>query len=313
VTNGDQPWTRPSPRRGARRALAMWPLVLVVWLLPQAVFLPAQLVVELGLARRLAALPPQPSSVAEGLLILSREAPQAGAGLGLAVLVGCLALWWWTVLWHAGTTRWHQGGSGRQLRVADLVGVGLPSFWPFLRLSLTALAGLALGSLLVGVPLGLGLARAHRAMAETGMEALVGAALPLALLVLAAVWCATLRGAWLLAADPHRSALRAWWQGLVHSAREPWPSLAAWGLWAFAAVALGLLPLLLGVALPALRGGPGGTLLSAVAGLGRAFSAVALFMSFAPRPDPAPVDASAASRHPEPLPPGGAGELKADS
>jgi hypothetical protein len=300
MNNDDRRPTRPSPWQGARRALALWHLTLAVWLLPYAAFLPAVLVVEVALAGRLAALPPQRSSLSDGLLILSRAVPQVGPGLALAVLAGCLLLWLWTVLWHAGVVHWHQEGAGREARLAELVGHGVLAFWPFLRLSLTALAGLALGLFAVAIPLALGFGRAHEAMAEVVMEALVGLSLPLGLLLLATCWCATLRGAWLLAVDPRRSALRAWWSGLVQSVRSPRQSLATLGLWALPAVVLGLLPLLLGAAVPVLRGGLGGTLLSALAGLGRAFSAVALLMSFAPQPASPAAGTSATSRELDP-------------
>jgi hypothetical protein len=290
---------RPSARRGARLAVSLWKLVLAVWLLPQALLLPVLLLVEVELAAHLQNLPPAPSSLQDGLLILSAATDRVGPELTLAALVGWLLLWPWTVLWHAGLVGWQLEASGRSLRLAELLGLGLRSFWPYLRFSVTALSALGLGLAAVGVSLALGLGRAREAMAEGVMEALLGVALPLALLVLAAGWCATLRGAWLLATDPRRCALRAWWRGLLGSLRSPGPSFGTLALWAIALILLAGAPLLLGVAVPPLRSGTGGAVLSATCRALQAFCTVALFASFAPERARPEVSAPVSSETPE--------------
>jgi hypothetical protein len=286
VSSSARSCSRPSPRRGARRAFAEWRLVLLVWLLPYLLLAPALLVVELGLVRHLKALPAASTSLQDGLLILAAALPAAGPSLAVTVLAGLLLLWLWTVLWHAGLAqRQHRAGtaaSGQGAAAGELLSLGTLAFWPFFRLSLTALASLGLGLLAIGAPLEVGVAQAREAMAEVAMEWMLACGLLGAVLLLATCWCASLGGAWRIASDPRHSALRSWWRGLGASLRNPLSSFGTLGLWGMAAFLLALAPLVLGAAASSLRGGPGGWLVAAGTGLGRGFSEVALFLSFAP-------------------------------
>lgn len=276
----------PRPLVGLRSALSLWKLAAVVWLLPVATVLPAVVVVDVEVGSRLRDLTSCPAAAGDTLLIAVDAVLGAGRPLVIALAGGALALWVGTVLWHAGTVSWYGTGGGGPFRLAEMVARGALRFWVYARLSAIALLALVSGLTLLFVPLGWAAGRAREAMAEGPMLALLGIAFALGILWPAAVWSATLHGAWRVGFDPRRSALRAWFGGLRETWRRPLPNLGTVAIAAAAGTLLALAPILLGMVAPPLRGGAAGMAVAAIAGVARAVVWVALFLAFAPGESP---------------------------
>ncbi len=270
-----------SPRFGLAAGLRLWRLVLAVWIVPVFLAMPVLMMVRGSFGRALAAAPETAAGRADVPLVVMQGLHRIGPALGAGVLGLIIGLWAWTVLWHAGTVGWEVWARGRPVRLGEIVGHGLLGWWRYARLSLAALAGLAvLAGVLCGPLLAAALA-ARRSMAEVRMMNLQLAAVVLGGVVLWICWSATLRGAWELAVPGRRSAALAWVRGLAGTFRQPVRSLGTVFLWATAGKVLTLAPVVFALRLPALRGAPGAAL-GLVFGLVAAFCWVALFLSFAP-------------------------------
>ncbi len=271
-----------SPACGARHALRLWRVVLAVWIVPLLLAVPGWMIAQGFLGRILGSVPASASVSADVPLIVMEGLHTAGPALLSWIVVSLLALWAWTVAWHAGVASWGVWGAGRPARLGEIAGYGVMRWWRYARLSLTALAGLVVLGAVVTVPL---LAAAHAArlrLAETRMVDLQLIAIALALVVSWFCWTATLRGAWELARPGRRSAAYAWLLGLWGAFRQPIRSLGTVLLWGCAGEVLTVAPVLVKLHVAAMRGTAGGFLLDGLLALLAAFCWVALFLSFAP-------------------------------
>lgn len=279
---------RPSVAFGLSAAARLWRLVVAVWLASIAVFVPARAVVWLIGGETVGSLPAEGLPAGELALIALELLRPTWPAVVVAVLSGCVALWAWTVLWHAGVVRWLLLSGRDEVRLAEVLGHGLIGWWRWARLALLSAAVLAAVAVVLWQ---LPVAAAGRAL-EGGRQGvfLAWAAVTLAagLATAVAVWLATLRGAWLLGLGVRRSAVLAWLGGLGGSLRQPLRSLAALVVWAAPGLAVTTLPLFLGWRFEVLRGGLPGALLEVASGLAAAFCWVALFCSFAPVSPAAP-------------------------
>jgi hypothetical protein len=264
-------------KSGAAGALRLWPVVIAVWMVPLAVMLPLTAVVE---AVR-GGLPAAGAELAPGdawLLMVAcaeRLAPALLAGAVATVLV----LWGWTVLWHAGVVGWWVWASGRPVRIGEVVGHGVSSWWRYCRLSLFALSAGAIALVVVWAPLVDVISSAYSEMAEERVVRWIVVGLVATFGLVSAVWAATSAGAWHLGCG-RRSAALAWAAGLVTVMRHPVASAGAM-TWAVAGAAFTVLPWVLAGVAPALRAWPLGTVATQLSALAAAFCWVALFQSFA--------------------------------
>lgn len=273
--------SQPSPLFGLRRVHGMWRVILTVWLVTAAVFLPARVVV-LSAAGSIAAVPGGHLPDGESLLITVELLRPVWAALATAVLSGCLALWAWTVLWHAGVVRWFVLSGRSGVRLTEILGRGLLDWWRWARLGLTSLGALVLGHSVLWLATGWADDRALEHVDDRLFGGFVAAAAALSLAMVIVVWLATLRGAWLLGVGNRRSAVLAWIDGLWGSLRHPVSSLVTLALWSVPALAATAVPLLVGWKFEMLRGPLPSAIIDAAAGLLAAFCLVGLFLSFAP-------------------------------
>jgi hypothetical protein len=275
---------RPSAGWGLRQALRLWRLVLACWIVSVAAVLPAVWVVGGAAGPALEHLPDSVDRLPDGevFLILASALPQMAAPLGLAVVSALITLWSWTVLWHAGVVNWALWAGGRRVRLGEVLGLGMVSWWRYVRLSATAAAVLVVLSMACWLPLMEAAMAARRSMAETRMLLLLAMGLVVVKLLALVVWAATLRGAWLLGLPERRSVVAAWLRALVDTLRMPVRSLGTVLLWAMPAVLLSLLPLAIGGGLDVTHRDWAVPAMSQLAAAGRAFCWVALYLSFAP-------------------------------
>jgi hypothetical protein len=262
----------------------MWRLVVTCWVVSVAAFLPAVWVVGGAAGSALESLPTDDTVVPAGdvVLILAHALEGVIDPLKLAILSGVVTVWLFTVLWHAGVVNWALWAGGRRVRVGEVLGLGMVSWWRYARLSLTA-AVLGLGTTVaLWVPLSGAVVGSYAAMAELRVLVLLFLGIGVSKLLWLVFWATTLRGAWLLGLPERRSAVLAWLRGLVDTVRAPVWSLGTVLLWAVPAVMLSLVPLLLGLWAPALRGGWVLPLVGQLAAAVRSFCWVGLFASFAP-------------------------------
>jgi len=274
---------RPSIWWGLRAAARMWVLVVVVWLVGLAFFVPASIVLHRAALDALGHVPdgfelPAGDGAILGVGLLRDVADTVAVGLVLAVVLS----WVWTVLWHAGVTRvsvWDPEGSSG---VSRILGLGLGAWWPYCRLSLVALAALLALLTAIWFPLTLGIKAAFESMAEDRMVRLVGIGIVLSPMAKFLVWGATLRGAWELARPDARSPVMAWLRGLVGVFRQPFSTFGTLIVLGVGQAALALVPLVAPMFVPALRGTPIGSAVAAGATLASSFFLVALFAAFAP-------------------------------
>jgi len=267
---------------GLRSAWRLRRLVFVIWLAGVAVAAPALLILDNTVSRPLSMLPSDtPMPDGEVALVVVDALKPLLPSLAVAIVSMVLLSWAFTILWHAGVARFEVWGDGPPA-VATILGLGLMAWWSYFRLALTAVVVLlaVMGGLWVAIAYGV--TDAFSSMAEERMVILIGLGLAAAAMVKLAVWAATLRGAWELAAPTSRSAVRAWIRGLTGVFRHPlvtlWPILVLGSLM----VGFAALPVFVPMAWPVVRGGPGGLGLIVVAGLGAAFFSVSLFSAFAP-------------------------------
>ena len=272
----------PSPAFGLRHVSRMWRVVLAVWLVSLSVFVPVRLVLWTAVGGTLAALPDGDLPDGEILLIVFELLQPVWLALAVAALSGWLALWAWTVLWHAGVVRWLLLSGRTEVRLAEILGHGLIGWWRWARLGLTSLAVL----LLTHSALWLVIRMVKKHTRDNADDAQLGIWLLMVLVVSFVVvvlcWLATLRGSWILGTGDRRSAALAWLAGLWGSVRQPVRSLVTLALWAVPALVVTVVPILVGGSFEVLQAPLPSRVINAAAGLFAAFCFVGLFLSFAP-------------------------------
>jgi hypothetical protein len=275
---------RPSPSVsfGLSKTLVLWRVVLVVFVASILVFVPTRLVFWASVGGVLANLPEGELADGEAILILSELLRPVWLPIALAFLSGCVALWSWTVLWHAGLVRWFVYSGKKTVPLAEILSRGLFGWWRWARLGLTAvivLAGVGVG--LVAV-YGAFQDRAVELADDSRLRIVLEGGILVGILAAVLVWMATLRGAWLLGDSRRRSAVLAWAGGLWGTLRQPVRSLLSLVVWVTPALAAALGPTVLAWHFELLRETIPGTILGTVGGLIVAFCQVGLFLSFAP-------------------------------
>ena len=276
---------RPSPVSGLRRAVRLWRVVLVVWFVSAAVFVPAYLVVDLALGPTVANLPDRDLPLGDDLLIIENTLRPVAKPLATAILSGWLALWGWSVLWHAGVVRWILWSGAVDVRLSEVLGHGVVWWWRYFRLSLTSVLIVFLVDVVLWAPLEVAIRRAETEGTGVRAAVLLAIGVVATLVVAATCWLATLHAAWLLGQADRRSAVLAWVQGLGQSVRRPFRSMLTLLVWTVPGLGFVGLPLLLGWWWPTLRAGDPALVVNLLAGLAGAFCWVGLFLSFAP-PEP---------------------------
>jgi len=260
----------------------MWRVVLLVWLGSVLVFLPSRFVLWTTVGGALANLPDGDLPDGETTLILIELLRPVWPPLALAFLSGCLTLWAWTVLWHAGLVRWFFYSGRRDVRLAEILSRGLFGWWRWARLGFTSVVVLVL----VHSAVVLAFVKLEKRAADLADDSRLGIYLETGILLCLAAgilcWMATLRGAWLLGQSHRRSAVLAWLAGLWETIRQPVRSFATLLVWMAPGLAAVVAPMILGWRFEILRGTIPSTILGAVAGLAVAFCLVGLFLSFAP-------------------------------
>jgi len=274
----------PSPRWGWQQARRLWRLVIAVWVVSWLAIAPALLLLWRIIVPGLAALPAGTGEVADGdvALIILEAGREAWIPSALALLSGLVALWAWSVLWHAGVVSWQLWMGGRRVRLGELLGLGVAAWWRYARLSAAALTVLVVTVAAIAVPLLWAALRALGAMAERRLVVVVVAGMVAVKLVAIVVWLATLHGAWLLGLPERRSAVVAWLHGLQATARRPLANLWVLLVWLVPPLLASAAAPLLGAAFAGLRGGLVLVGIGLLASLLRAFCWVGLFCSFAP-------------------------------
>ncbi len=274
--------TAPSWSFGFRKAVVLWRVVGLVFLVSALVFVPARLVFWTTVGGALAALPDGNLPEGETALILIELLRPIWPSLALAFLSGCFALWAWTVLWHAGLVRWFFYSGRRDVRLAEVLSRGLFGWWRWARLSLTSVVVLGL----VHSMIFLGFVELEDRAADLADDSRLGIYLEtgIVLCLAAAVlcWMAVLRGAWLLGQGHRRSAVLAWSAGLWGTIKQPLRSVLTLLVWVVPGFAAAIGPLILGWRFEILRETIPSTVLGLGGGLITAFCLVALFLSFAP-------------------------------
>lgn len=274
--------TSPSPAFGLRQLSEMWRVVLAVWLVSTVVFVPARAVVWAAVRETFAALPDGALPDGELLLITVELLRPVWAPLTVAVASGWIALWAWTVLWHAGVVRWRLVSGRPEVRLAEVLGHGLMGWWRWARLGLTALSVLVMTNAGLWMAFKAARARARDSQNDEWLGFVVAWALTISIAVAVLSWLATLRGSWLLGAGNRRSAVLAWLAGLWGSIRQPLRSLITLVVWGVPAVVATAAPFFLGWKSESLRGTIPSAVIDVAAGLLAAFCLVGLFLSFAP-------------------------------
>lgn len=273
---------RPSWSFGFRSAVELWRVVAAVFFVSVVVFLPAHFVLRSATAEVLANLPDSDLPKGEILLILIELVVPVWPALLAAAVSGWVALWLWTVLWHAGVVRWLVFSGRRGVRLAEILSRGLLHWWRWARLGLTSVVAIGLGHAGIAAAFGFLKDRAEDTTADLMLGLWLMAAVALAAGVVVVCWLAGLRGAWLLGESGRRSAVLAWADGLVGTAKQPVSSVVTLLLWVLPASASAVLPLVAGWWIEALRAPIAGAALGGCAGLVTAFCLVGLFLSFAP-------------------------------
>jgi hypothetical protein len=273
----------PSPTTGLRLTVRFRRVVGAVWLGALAVFLPIQTVVWLATRATRSNLPAGRLPLGDDALILVELLRPVAPVLGVSILGGLVALWAWSVMWHAGVVRWRSVAGAAPVRAAEVLAHGLVWWWRYARLAVISAVGTALLLAAVWLPL-----RVAFLAAETSGEGgraviLLRITITAALIILGLGWAAFLRGAWLLGEPGRSSAVVAWLRGLGGSLRRPLRSASTLIVWVVPGIAFLALPLLTNTWLAELRSAGLGGMIFLVAIFGAAWCWVGLFLSFAPR------------------------------
>ena len=274
---------RPSIVWGVRTAARMWALVLVVWLVGMAFFVPASMVLRRAAVDALGHVPEGfELPVGDGAILMMGLVRDVADTLLVGLVLAVVLSWVWTVLWHAGVARVSVWAPESSSEVSRLLGLGLGAWWRYCRLSLAALVALLALLTVIWFPLVLGIKAAYGAMAEDRMVMLIGVGIVLSPMAKSLVWGATLRGAWELARPDARSPVMAWLRGLIGVFRQPFSTFGTLLVLGIGQAAFAVVPLVAPVFVPALRGTPVGLVVAAGATLAASFLLVALFAAFAP-------------------------------
>lgn len=272
----------PSWLFGFQRAVVLWRVVAVVFLVSVAVFVPARLVLWSTVGGALANLPDGDLPDGEIALILIELLRPVWPPLVLAFVSGCVALWAWTILWHAGLVRWFFYSGRSDVRLVEILSRGLFGWWRWTRLSLTSVAAIVLVHSAVVFSFFKLEDRAKKLADDSNLGIYLESGILMCLVAAVLCWLAALRGAWLLGETDRRSAVMAWVGGLWGTIRQPVRSLLTLLMWAVPAIAAAAMPTILGWYIEPLRGALPGTVLGVAAHLVMAFCLVGLFLSFAP-------------------------------
>lgn len=272
----------PSCLFGLQKAVALWRVVVMVFLVSILVFVPARLVLFTAVGGTFANLPDGDLPDGEIALILIELLRPVWPSLALAFASGCLALWAWTVLWHAGLVRWFFYSGRNDVRLAEVFSRGLFGWWRWARLGLVSVAVLVLVHVAVGLAFVELEERAGRLADDSRLGIYLESGILLCLGAAVLCWMATLRGAWLLGESRRRSAALAWLAGLWGTIRQPVRSLLTLLVWMVPALAAVVAPMILGWQFEILRTTIPSTVLGTGGGLITAFCLVGLFLSFAP-------------------------------
>ena len=275
--------SQPSPAAGLRRAMRLWRVVLAVWVVSATVFVPAYLVVDFAIGPTLTNLPDRDLPLGDDYLILVNTLRPVAKPLAAAIVSGWLALWVWSVLWHAGVVRWILWSGAVEVRLSEVLGHGVVWWWRYARLSLTSVSMVLLVDVVLWAPLEPAIRRAETAGTGGRAVVLLATGVVVTLVAAATCWLATLHGAWVLGQVDRRSAVLAWLRGLGQSLRRPFRSMLTLLVWTLPGLGFLGLPLLLGWWSPALRAGDAALAVNLLAGLAGAFCWVGLFLSFAPQ------------------------------
>jgi hypothetical protein len=266
---------RPSPAVGLRLALRLRKLVGAVWFVSVAVFLPVQLIILGATGGTRANLPAGDLPPGEDLLLLIELIRPVAIPLAISLALGVALFAAWTVLWHGGTVRWWLGAGAARVRLAEIIGHGVVWWWRYFRLALTAalIAAAAFGAIWIPTRM------LSRMVGSRGEFLLLATGVLLTATAFVLVWLTTVRGCWLLGESGRRSAVVAWFRGLVAVARQPLRSLAPVVVWGIPGTVLLVVPVLIDV--------PFATMAILLGWLAAAFCWVALHLSYAP-PQPIP-------------------------
>jgi hypothetical protein len=242
-------------------------LVAAVWLVWGVIFLPVLVAVKFAVGPQRANLPVGHLDAGEELLVFFEIMRPIVVPLAVVFGFAIFLLIAWCILWHAAVVRWWLHSDTAQVRIAEVIGQGLPVWWRFTRLALLALILQSIVTIVPWLPF---LTDVEQRFV---LPLLVcGAALVVAGTIL--VWLSTFRGGWTLGEAGRRSAVAAWIRGFGATVRRPLRSLFPLLIWGFSGLGLLVLPLL--------YDGPMATTFLFVAWLLAAFFVVALFMSYAP-------------------------------
>ena len=272
----------PSVVFGFQRARVLDRLVVTVWVVSVAVFVPVRLVVWSALWPTMTKLPDGPLPDGEGLLIVIELLRPVWLPAAAALLSGWLALWAWTVLWHAGVVRWQVLSGRGGVRLTEILGRGLLGWWPWARLGMTAVVVAFLANTMIWSSTWLIVDGATRNGHEGRAVVFLLLGLVLSMGVVVLDWMATLRASWLLGIGDRRSAVLSWVAGLLGSLRQPLRSIETLLAWAVPGALLVALPLVLSAGVEVFQGGVASAVVGIVTGLLAAFCWVGLFLSFAP-------------------------------
>jgi hypothetical protein len=274
----------PSPSWGFRQAMRLWRLVVACWAVSVAAWLPAVWVVSGAVAPAVGNLPDEAAAIPQGdfELMLYQSIRGVAVPIELAVMSGFAIMWAWTILWHAGLVNWGLWAGGRRVRLGEVLGLGVVSWWRYACLSLTAAATIVLTLAATLLPLASEVDSALWESAESRVTSLLTIGVVVTVIVVMVVWASTARAAWLLGLPERRSIIFAWLLGLGGTLRSPLVSLGTVMVWAVPVGMVSILPLAVGFAMPSLRAGWVVPILGQLASAVCAFCWVGLFASFAP-------------------------------
>jgi hypothetical protein len=273
---------RPAPFWTIRELPGLWRLVAACWVVSAACHLPALWVIGGAVSDPLSRMPDEGAPPGDATLIVVEQLAGIQGPIRLAVLSGCVTLWMWTVLWHAGLVGWRLWSGGRRLRLGEVLGLGMVAWWRYARLSITSLVVMAGALCAVWIPASRAVAGSYAAMAEGRMVMIIGLAVAVSNLIIVGVWAVAIRSAWLLGLPERRSVVMAWLRGLLDTVQTPISSLGTVALWLLPATLVTVTPLLVGGWFEGLRGGWTLAVVSQLSAVVRAVCWVGMFLSFAP-------------------------------
>ncbi len=267
---------------GLKLALRLWKLVLALWFVQLLLLMPVMLIVDNVMAPAVKNLPAAGIADADLLLIVYQVFDEIHSPAALMLLIAVVLGWLWTVIWHGGVVSWRLWADSDGESIAQIVGLGLVSFWKYFRLSLASNALVFASLILVWWPLWKLTVFSYKAGQEERMMQAIGFGMILTVLVIWVCRAAALRASWILGRHDRRSASLALVDGIVGTCAHPLLSLGTVALWSVLALGAGAVPLFAGALIPALRIGVSAQMLSHLAALAAAFFWVTLMTSFAP-------------------------------